>query len=157
MGRGAPRWKRSAATGLVRLGAELGIEIEPPDRWLDSRAALARALELNGDDETAFRDAVWRHAFEQREPLGERGCEAVTTRLGWSVDPQPAETSRRRLERLTRQAGLAGVAGVPTFLLDGLPVAFGIQAPERLLAMLERYRERALERAKSAGDAESLV
>jgi predicted DsbA family dithiol-disulfide isomerase len=146
-------WKRGAPVpaprraNAARVCRELGVPVRIPALWMDSRRALAAELSLDDPSRRlAWRERVFSAVFEESRDLGAPGeVERLARELGWEATPAAWETGLHELERRTRAAADAMVSGVPTFVLDGWPLA-GIQAEETLLSQLGRWAQRRRER-----------
>lgn len=126
-----------------RLSRELAVPLMPPGCWMDSRTALCVALELEGDErERLWRERVWSAVYEDGGSLDDASTLVPIARdLGIAL-PRPVDAGGvAGLEARTREAGEAGVFGVPTFMLDVWPVG-GIQDDETMLDFLSRFAER---------------
>ena len=127
----------------LRVARELDVPLRMPERWMDSRPALAIALSLAklGDVERTFRERVWRFVYEDGWPLDRDWLFALAREL--EIDPEQA-AGPRRLEALATGTALAAeleVSGVPTFLLGEFPIG-GIQEERTMLSLLGRYAAR---------------
>lgn len=123
----------------LRVARELDVPLQLSPRWMDARPALAAALSLRGDDEVAFRAAVWAAVYEEGRALDEGG---------WVLDLALRHGAKRedtaafeRLDLATREAAELEVSGVPSFLLGSWPLG-GIQEIPTMRAVLARYVER---------------
>ncbi|MDP6540561.1 MAG: DsbA family protein [Planctomycetota bacterium] len=142
-GRGAamPELRRDNAR---RIGAELGVEVEPPPIWLDSRLLGAAALIARSRGRDAgWRERVWTALFEERrEPPDLEGTVFMARDLALVLAPAEFEDASIDLDALTLAAVEAQVTGVPTFMLGRWPFG-GIQSEETMTHVLERYARRA--------------
>lgn len=129
-------------------GLSMGVEVEMPDAWVDSRPASEIALMTESeDDEARWREEVFRCFFEQRErelppELVSMGRELVANGDGKQEDHGQVAAS-------TKEAIALGVQGVPTFLLDVWPVG-GIHDADTMLALLARFAKRYREHGHTA-------
>ncbi|MBW2396343.1 MAG: CoA-binding protein [Deltaproteobacteria bacterium] len=126
-----------------RIGTDLGVAVEPPPHWMDSRPAAAAALLAArtgrvGAEET-WRERIWTALFEERRNAP-NATEVITWahQLGFTIDPAALERAIDELDELTRQAREDQVTGVPTFMLGRWPFG-GIQTEETMANVLERY------------------
>jgi predicted DsbA family dithiol-disulfide isomerase len=141
-------WRRGETFGpertrnLERLSRELGVPVATPSHWMDSRAAMAIALDLaraaDGNEER-WRAAVWAWVYEDARTLDEPGAlDAIALRAAIGVEV-PGARGLEEVERRTAEAHAVGVRGVPTFLLDAWPVGIGIQEQDTMLDFLRRF------------------
>jgi predicted DsbA family dithiol-disulfide isomerase len=141
-------WRRGEELGpertsnLERLSEELGVQVTMPSRWMDSRAAMAVAIELAASRDGAeerWRQAVWSWVYEDARSLDDPAAlDAIASRAGVAIET-PGQRALAEVERRTEQAHAAGVRGVPTFLLDAWPVGIGIQERDTMLDFLRRF------------------
>ena len=152
---GITAWRRGEPFGpertqnLERLSRELDVPVATPSHWMDSREAMAVAIDLaaadraneasrNGDEQR-WRAAVWSWVYQDARTLDQPGAlEAIAQRAGIAVTP-PGPRAIEEVERRTVVAHAAGVRGVPTFLLDAWPVGIGIQEDDTMLDFLRRF------------------
>lgn len=142
-------WRRGDAIegvrrdNALRVARELDVPVRMPSRWMDSRAAMAAALALEGTErEPTWRERVWSAVFEEGRLLDEPG---ELERLGRELDLDvPSLSDPRRLEALevrTLEALEAEVTGVPAFVLNGWPLG-GIQTEATMRSILARFAAR---------------
>jgi predicted DsbA family dithiol-disulfide isomerase len=124
------------------LSRELDVPAATPSHWMDSRSAMAVAIELAsapGGAEERWRAAVWAWVYEDARTLDDpEALDDIARRAGLTVAPPDARTLEE-VERRTIVAHRAGVRGVPTFLLDAWPVGIGIQDDDTMLDFLRRF------------------
>lgn len=132
---------------VMRVAQETGVSVVPPEKWLDSDAAL-RGAELARDAGAfaPYHAAVFRAAFEQRLDIADHELlGAIAERAGLDrarfLDELSGERTAARLAENGREAGRMGVVGYPTFLLGDFPLT-GIQSVETMRSLLSRYIER---------------
>jgi predicted DsbA family dithiol-disulfide isomerase len=144
---GITAWQRGEPYGpgrtsnLERLSRELDVPVVMPPHWMDSRPAMAVALELAASraDEERWRAAVWSWVYEQGRVLdAAQALDEIAARASLPI-AEPSAQALEEVERRTTQAHAAGVRGVPTFLLGVWPVGIGIQEPETMLDFLRRF------------------
>jgi len=149
--RGVPIAAARRANAL-RVAQDLGVAVRSPTRWLDSRRAHAAILLLRGDAraEAALRERVFSGIFEQGEDPGAAGVlERWAGELGLALDPARLGRAEHDLALRTHVAEDQGVTGVPTLLLDAWPLG-GIQTPETMRLLLERWVRRKREAAAAS-------
>jgi predicted DsbA family dithiol-disulfide isomerase len=129
---------------VMNVIAETGIEVTPPDRWIDSGAALigselARdAMKLAG-----YHDRVFRAAFEQRrdiskiEVLGEIAAATGMDRDRFQ-DGLRSPQMESRIAANKAEADRFSALGYPTFILGDFPLT-GIQPKETMRMLLARF------------------
>ena len=103
----------------------LGIDVEMPDPWLDSRPASTVALMAASQDtknhqiEAQWRSAVFESIFEQRRfDFTPKLSQLASELLGATVSDDGEDFEQ--IEQSTSEAVLLGVNGVPAFVLDDL-------------------------------------
>jgi len=128
------------------VGRDLGIAVDPPRIWWDSRVAGAAALvaRQKGRD-PGWRERIWTALFEERREAPDV-ADAVAWARDLALDLSDAElrSAQVELEGRTLAALDAQVTGVPTFMLGRWPVG-GIQTDETMLQILGRYAAKARE------------
>ena len=69
---------------VLMVAAETGIKVAPPRAWIDSSAALQGAeIARDAGSFTAYHDAVFRAAFEERADIASAGVlDAIAERAG---------------------------------------------------------------------------
>lgn len=138
---------------LIEVATAVNVQLDPPDRWPDSRLAGEVAVTLDLALDRGLEPAVereWReasfaaffergaandierlfHDFERRGHFGKHGYASIDD-LG----------AGRRLAAATRTAVAAGVEGVPTLMFDVFPLC-GIHDEHTMLGMIQRYARR---------------
>jgi predicted DsbA family dithiol-disulfide isomerase len=128
----------------------LGLPVEMPDPWLDSRPASDIALRApSAAAEARWRREVFDSIFERKRPeltpeLVELAKELV------DLDAVPDEKQGfPRVEQSTREAIALGVTGVPTLLLDHWMLG-GIYDGESMVSILRQLSEQYREHGSSA-------
>jgi predicted DsbA family dithiol-disulfide isomerase len=126
-------------------GLALGIDVEMPDPWLDSRPASQVALSLRTPaDEARWRRAVFDTFFDRKTPrLTPDLLRLARDLTGLEAAPDEAQ-GFDRVEDCTREAIALGVTGVPSFLLDNWLFG-GVYDDELMISILRQlstqYRE----------------
>ncbi len=132
-------------TAVHDTGVVLGVDVEMPDPWLDSRPASHIALSAP----SASTEARWRHdvfdsIFERKTPeLTPKLVELAKELVGKESLPD-GEQGFQRVEESTREAIALGMTGVPMLLLDNWlfgGIYDGESMVEILRQMSEQYRE----------------
>jgi predicted DsbA family dithiol-disulfide isomerase len=126
-------------------GLALGIDVQMPDPWLDSRPASQVALSLRTPaDEARWRCAVFDTFFDRKTPRLTPDLLRLARDLT-GVEAIPDQTQGYdRVEECTREAIALGVTGVPSFLLDNWLFG-GVYDDELMVSILRQlstqYRE----------------
>ena len=126
-------------------GKALGVDVEMPDPWLDSRPASLVALRAPSDGvEARWRREVFDSIFERKN------CELTPDLVSLAIelvgpDSLPGkEESFLSVEESTQEAIAFGVTGVPAILLDNWLFG-GVYDGDSMVAILqqlsEQYRE----------------
>lgn len=135
---------------ITMVAAETAIPVTPPNRWLDSRAALEGAeLAREAGAFAAYHEAVFRAAFEQRidigrdELLGDLAVQAGLDRQAFLADLRGGRMAARVAENKS-EADCFSALGYPTFMLGEFPL-IGIQPIETMRMLIRRYIEKRAE------------
>ena len=106
-------WRRGEAFGpertrnLERLSQELDVPVAMPTHWMDSRAAMAVALDLaaaRDGNEERWRAAVWTWVYEDARTLDEPGAlDAIARRA--AVEVEAPGSARPRGSRASHRGG----------------------------------------------------
>jgi len=143
---GWPRGATLAAArrrNALRVARELGVRLRIPERWIDSRHALAVALALPDEARRAsWRERVFCAVFEQGREV-ERIDQLVPLArdLGFELGSLGIEAALDALREATEAARRLEITGVPTFQLGRWPIG-GIQNDETMRALLTRWASR---------------
>ena len=131
-------------TAVRNTGLSLGVDVEMPDPWLDSRPASQIALQApSATAEARWRNAVFDTIFLHDSPtLTPQLLELAAELIG--PDALSDDGSFSLVEQSTEEAIALGVTGVPTLLLDNW-VFGGIYDGESMVSILrqlaEQYRD----------------
>jgi predicted DsbA family dithiol-disulfide isomerase len=131
-------------TKIATVIAETGVQVNPPDRWIDSEAALMGSeLARQAGVFERFHDSVFRGAFElgldisNPDRLTEfaiaSGMDGETFRLAI----QRRLTAPRLIENKS-EADQFSAIGYPTFMLGEFPL-IGIQPKDTMRLLLSRF------------------
>ncbi len=142
-------WRRGdemrepARANTARVAQELDVTLRIPGHWMDSRAALAVALRLVGNErEPIWRERVWSAVYEEGRDLDEeRIVEQLARELDLDVDPLLDARALEAVEVETLLATEANVSGVPTFMLGEWPLG-GIHDEQTMRSVFRRYATR---------------
>jgi predicted DsbA family dithiol-disulfide isomerase len=137
---------------VIVVAAETGIAVVPPERWLDSDAALqgselAREAKVFG----AYHELVFRGAFENRLDIGNVELLAdMAERAGMNrasfVEDLRNQRMGVRIAAHKQEADDFSAVGYPTFMLGDFPL-IGIQPIDTMRMLIGRFIEkRAAER-----------
>ncbi len=128
----------------ARVAAELGVPVQVPRLWPDSRWANAAALSAEARGlGPGLRERLFSSAFEQGQPCEDAASVArLAGEVGLALDEPELEEGLLLLERRTAEAAESGVTGVPTFMLGSWPFG-GIQTEETMERVLARFASRA--------------
>ncbi|MBW2418782.1 MAG: DsbA family protein [Deltaproteobacteria bacterium] len=139
-----------ARENTLRVARELGVAVRMPAHWIDSREANAIALALSGNArEPTWRERVFSAIHEEGRDLDEPGVlDSLARDLSLDLEGLRGPEALAALERETAQARLAQATGVPAFVLDGWPLT-GIQLPDTMLDLFERWAEKKRPRSTS--------
>ena len=131
---------------VMNVVAETGIQVAPPDRWIDSEAALQGSeLAREAGVFTSYHEAVFRAAFEERleiarlDVLGEIAAAAGMDGERFRGDIVARRMAPRLVEH-TREADRFSALGYPTFLLGDFPLT-GIQPIDTMRMLLRRFMD----------------
>jgi predicted DsbA family dithiol-disulfide isomerase len=128
-------------TAVRSTALALGLDVEMPDPWLDSRPASHVALAAPSPAaEASWRTAVFDSIFERRVTvLTPELVELARELVGPDAVPRPGQRFPR-VEQSTREALALGVTGVPTLLLDNWLVG-GVYDGESMVSILEQLAQ----------------
>jgi predicted DsbA family dithiol-disulfide isomerase len=126
-------------------GLALGIDVEMPDPWLDSRPAAQIALALpSAQAEARWRAAVFDTFFDRRTPQLTPELMRLARDLTGAEVVADDNQGFERVEECTREAIALGITGVPSFLLDNWLFG-GVYDDEMMVSILRQlsnqYRE----------------
>lgn len=134
-------------TALARRGAEFGLEMNQVTRLSNSHLATAAGVYARDRGSyPEFSRCVFEAYFARGEDIGDvevlvRCAEAA----GLNVDDLRAALAdgryAGRLDAAMREAAMAGVSGVPTFIIGGRERVVGAQPLEVLRAAIRRNQE----------------
>jgi predicted DsbA family dithiol-disulfide isomerase len=153
-----PEWKQGELVGgdtrakIQRVSDETGIELQVPDRWLDSRAALEGTLLAEECGcAIAYHREVFTAAYERGDDIGDRSVlvRAATVAglpMGRFMEFVATRRGAQRLAEIREEARQLGVVGYPTFLLGEFPLT-GIQPYETMKLLVMRHVERTRDRS----------
>lgn len=138
---------------VMNVIAETGIQVTPPERWIDSEAALMGSeLAREAKTFTPYHEGVFRAAFEDRRDIAEirvlgEIAEAAGMDRGRFEDDLAARRTESRVAANKEEADRFSALGYPTFILGDFPLT-GIQPKETMRMLLRRFVEqRSRERA----------
>jgi predicted DsbA family dithiol-disulfide isomerase len=154
--KGVPiRWRNASSRPGNSLGtlerakiasviAETGVQVSPPQCWIDSDAALMGSeLARQAGVFDAFHDSVFRNAFELGRDISRLDrLSDMAAAAGMQVDAfQHALERRLTMAQLTAnksEADQFSAIGYPSFILGEFPL-IGIQPKETMRLLLSRF------------------
>jgi predicted DsbA family dithiol-disulfide isomerase len=131
---------------VLNVIAETGVQVTPPDRWIDSNAALQGAeLAREAQVFAAYHAGVFRAVFEDRIDIGDTNVLAeIAARAGLDGDDFLDGLRSRRMERRIAEhqaeADRFSALGYPAFILGDFPL-IGIQPSATMRLLLRRFIE----------------
>lgn len=131
---------------VMNVIAETGIGVTPPERWIDSEAALMGSeLAREAMRFTPYHEGVFRAAFEDRQDIADAGvlgeiAEAAGMDRGRFEDDLAVRRMESRVAANKEEADRFSAVGYPTFILGDFPLT-GIQPKETMRMLLRRFVE----------------
>lgn len=129
---------------VLNVIAETGVQVTPPERWIDSDAAL-QGTELAREAQAfaTYHAGVFRAAFEHRRDIGDTSVLAeIAASAGLDRDRFAEGLRARRMERRIAEhkaeADRFSALGYPAFILGDFPL-IGIQPIATMRLLLQRY------------------
>jgi predicted DsbA family dithiol-disulfide isomerase len=129
---------------VMNVIAETGIQVVPPDRWIDSEAALMGSeLARDATKFPQYHEGIFRAAFEDRRDIGQVGVIAAIAEAA-GLDRRRfendllARTTESRIAANREEADRFSALGYPTFILGDFPLT-GIQPKETMRLLLQRF------------------
>jgi len=129
---------------VMNVIAETGIRVKPPERWIDSEAALMGSeLAREAMKFVPYHEGVFRAAFEQGRDIADAGvlgeiAEAAGMDRGRFEDDLAARQMESRVAANKEEADRFSALGYPTFILGDFPLT-GIQPKETMRLLLQRF------------------
>jgi len=132
---------------VMNVIAETGVQVVPPENWIDSGAALMGSeLAREANAFAPYHERVFRAAFEDRRDISEIGLLGEIA-LAAGMDRGRFETdivSGRMADRVAAnkdEADRFSALGYPTFILGDFPL-IGIQPKETMRMLFQRFMEK---------------
>ncbi|HEY1852351.1 MAG TPA: DsbA family protein [Candidatus Binataceae bacterium] len=132
---------------VINVIAETGVQVTPPERWIDSDAALQGAeLARAANAFAAYHAGVFRAAFEHRRDIADTNV-LTDIATGVGIDGEAfldGLHSHRMAQRLTNhkaEADRFSALGYPAFILGDFPL-IGIQPIETMRMLIRRFIDR---------------
>ncbi len=131
---------------VMNVIAETGVEVAPPEQWIDSAAALMGSeLAREARQFARYHEGVFRAAFEDRRDIAEIGLLGEIARAaGMDRGRFENDIRARRMESRVAankdEADRFSALGYPTFILGDFPLT-GIQPKETMRMLLGRFIE----------------
>jgi len=132
---------------VIMVAAETGIPVVPPERWLNSDAALQGSeLAREANVFRAYHELVFRRAFENRLDIGNLElladiAEQAGMNRGRFVEDLRNERTRARIDAHKKEADDFAAVGYPTFMLGDFPL-IGIQPIDTMRMLIGRFIEK---------------
>jgi predicted DsbA family dithiol-disulfide isomerase len=129
---------------VLNVIAETGVHVTPPERWIDSDAALQGAeLAREAQVFAAYHASVFRAAFEDRIDIGDVNVLAeIAARAGLDrdhfLDGLCTQRMESRIVEHKAEADRFSALGYPAFILGDFPL-IGIQPVETMRLLLRRF------------------
>jgi predicted DsbA family dithiol-disulfide isomerase len=129
---------------IATVTAETGVQVRPPEYWIDSDAALmASELARQAGVFDFFHDSVFRSAFELGLDISNLDELAeIAARAGMNIDAFEQALQQRvmapQLVENKTEADRFSALGYPTFILGEFPL-IGIQPKETMRLLLARF------------------
>jgi len=132
---------------VMTVVAETGVQVMPPEVWIDSELALMGSeLAREADAFALFHDGVFRAAFEEHrdisngDVLSEIAAAAGMDRANF-IEGLRTRRMAGRIAENKEEADRFSALGYPTFILGDFP-SIGIQPRETMRMLLRRFIER---------------
>jgi predicted DsbA family dithiol-disulfide isomerase len=132
---------------VINVIAETGVQVTPPERWIDSDAALHGAeLARAANAFAPYRAAVFRAAFEHRRDIADTNVLTdIATGVGIDgeafLDGLHSHRMAQRLANHKAEADRFSALGYPAFILGDFPL-IGIQPIETMRMLIRRFIDR---------------
>jgi predicted DsbA family dithiol-disulfide isomerase len=129
---------------VMNVIAETGIQVVPPEHWIDSEAALMGSeLARDAMKFPQYHDGIFRAAFEDRRDIGQVGVIAAIAEAAGLDRPRfekdlLAGTMESRIAANREEADRFSALGYPTFILGDFPLT-GIQPIDTMRLLLQRF------------------
>ncbi len=129
---------------ILMVVAETGIEVAPPEQWLDSAAALEGAeLAREAGRFAAYHDNVFRAAFDERRDIARPDVlDEIAAQVGLDRARSRADLDAHRMSPAIaahkREADAFSALGYPTFILGDFPLT-GIQPIGTMRMLFTRF------------------
>ena len=131
---------------VMNVIAETGIQVVPPDRWIDSEAALMGSeLARDAMKFPQYHEGIFRAAFEDGRDISQVGVIAAVAEAA-GLDHRRfendllARTTESRIAANREEADRFSALGYPTFILGDFPLT-GIQPKETMRLLLQRFMD----------------
>jgi predicted DsbA family dithiol-disulfide isomerase len=129
---------------VMTVIAETGIQVTPPERWIDSGAALIGSeLAREANTFASYHEGVFRAAFEERRDIAD--LEVLNEIAGASgldgasfTDDMVKSRMTGRIAQNKDEADRLSALGYPTFILGDFPLT-GIQPKDTMRMLLQRF------------------
>jgi predicted DsbA family dithiol-disulfide isomerase len=132
---------------VINVIAETGVQVMPPERWIDSDAPLQGSeLARDANAFAAYHAAVFRAAFELRRDIADTNL-LTEIATGVGIDREAFRDglhSRRMAQRIAEhkaEADRFSALGYPAFILGDFPL-IGIQPIDTMRMLIRRFIDR---------------
>ena len=152
-------WKNGEMMGdeargkIFRVARETGVDLQVPERWLDSAFALEGAAfaQVHGKF-VEYHNAIFAAVFEEGKDVGDLPTLlSLAESVGLPVEALESAlrtgTFTEKVKEIEREAATFGVVGYPTFILGEFPLT-GIQPAETMRLLLQRYVDQQRQQVK---------
>jgi len=135
---------------VMNVIAETGVQVVPPESWIDSGAALMGSeLAREANAFARYHEGVFRAAFEERREISQAGvlgeiAEAVGMDRGRFEADLMSGRMAERIAANKEEADRFSALGYPTFILGDFPLT-GIQPKETMRMLFQRFMEKRAE------------
>jgi predicted DsbA family dithiol-disulfide isomerase len=131
---------------VMNVIAETGIQVVPPDRWIDSGVALMGSeLARDAGKFAQYHEGIFRAAFEDRRDISDIAIVAEIAEVA-GIDRERFESdlhariAQSRIDANKDEADRFSALGYPTFILGDFPLT-GIQPKDTMRLLLRRFMD----------------
>jgi predicted DsbA family dithiol-disulfide isomerase len=131
---------------VMNVIAETGIQVVPPEQWIDSGIALMGSeLARDAGKFAPYHEGIFRAAFEDRRDISNVAIVAAISAIA-GIDRARFENDLRarvtqsRIDANKEEADRFSALGYPTFILGDFPLT-GIQPKDTMRLLLRRFMD----------------
>ncbi len=131
---------------VMNVIAETGIQVVPPEQWIDSGIALMGSeLARDAGKFAPYHEGIFRAAFEDRRDISDVAIVAAISAIA-GIDRARFENDLRarvtqsRIDANKEEADRFSALGYPTFILGDFPLT-GIQPKDTMRLLLRRFMD----------------